>query len=219
MSGWKYESHPKAASVALRCAKILADADGDDLAKFSYLSSTRTWHRFLFEEVVHSRNSGYAGNYRGSNFFYLIAYEVSFGKKGDPPDPAKQGKRAAEVARAMVDLHRSLISEIGKLRIEFAQNQNLTIENKLQAWSRMTATFFAEFLAIHPYANGNGHMSRLLVWCLFRMAGLRCVIWNVPTRNAWPTDEAIFLFRKGNKQPLIDAFHMLALQESGFTKN
>jgi Fic family protein len=62
--------------------------------------------------------------------------------------------------------------------------------------------FLQKFLTIHPYANGNGHIGRLIVWILLGRFGF----WP----NKWPLDaspsyyQALTDHRNGKVKPLND---------------
>lgn len=73
----------------------------------------------------------------------------------------------------------------------------------LELLVKILAEALAAFLLIHPYANGNGHMARLMVWILALSHG--------QTPYTWPVDERppgwvpyLQQHRQGNVAPLED---------------
>jgi len=63
---------------------------------------------------------------------------------------------------------------------------------------------FKVFLTIHPYANGNGHAGRLILWSLLGRYNLWPVNWAVDPRPPEPTyTNAIKAHRDGDPRALI----------------
>jgi Fic family protein len=61
----------------------------------------------------------------------------------------------------------------------------LSPEQRLRYLVALAAHVFVAFLTIHPYANGNGHAARLIVWSVFGRYGHWPKNWPVEPR---PTD-------------------------------
>ena len=64
----------------------------------------------------------------------------------------------------------------------------------------LLASILVEFLTIHPYANGNGHMGRAIVWILLGRQGLWPQTW--PLDDHPPYDAPLKAYRDGNPDPL-----------------
>jgi len=62
-----------------------------------------------------------------------------------------------------------------------AANTSADAAAALELLVKILAEGLAAFLLIHPYANGNGHMARLMVWILALAHG--------HTPYTWPVDE------------------------------
>ena len=65
------------------------------------------------------------------------------------------------------------------------------------------AEIHTEFLRIHPYANGNGHMGRFLVWCLAGYYKRWPQNWPFDDTPSEPYADLLTQFRNGNRDPLI----------------
>ncbi|WP_330996545.1 hypothetical protein [Burkholderia cepacia] len=67
----------------------------------------------------------------------------------------------------------------------------------LLRWIDVALERMVTFLAIHPYANGNGHISRFLILCYLGAAGFYPESWPVDKRPPDPYINAIVLYRNG----------------------
>jgi Fic family protein len=76
---------------------------------------------------------------------------------------------------------------------------------KLVLFVQMAAALFVEFLEIHPYANGNGHMARtMLLFLLARRNLFPARAWNIDPKPADPPySNLISQYRSGNRDTLI----------------
>jgi len=62
---------------------------------------------------------------------------------------------------------------------------------------------FVEFLTIHPYADGNGHAARFVIWSLLGRYGYWPRRWTVDPRPPDPPyGTMIAEYRGGNPEPL-----------------
>nr|WP_223996592.1 Fic family protein [Burkholderia gladioli] len=67
----------------------------------------------------------------------------------------------------------------------------------LLRWIDVALERMVTFLAIHPYANGNGHISRFLILCYLGAAGCYPESWPIDKRPPDPYIDAIVLYRNG----------------------
>ncbi|MBV7418435.1 Fic family protein [Comamonas sp. CMM03] len=202
---WEYDNHPNKDIVSTRCQEIIKNLTGKIQEIFQVLQETRPSHKFMFENVVPTNKIYLAGNYRGAKYPQLCDRPVYIA--GFP------GGHFSQVENLMKNFHHTLSQNIAKLSDYFKKNP-LTAQQKIFALSKFVSIYFVQFLAIHPYANGNGHISRLLVWCIFNFKLVKCSFWSVPNRNINPPDQYIAAYRLGNQVPLVKAFISLISSEN-----
>jgi Fic family protein len=64
---------------------------------------------------------------------------------------------------------------------------------------------FDLFLQVHPYANGNGHVARFIMWALLGRYGFWPVRWPIEPRLKDPEYISMLLrHRNGDRRPFID---------------
>ena len=81
-------------------------------------------------------------------------------------------------------------------------NAKLTEDEKLLYSVASICRIFEKFLRIHPYANGNGHAARFIVWAVLGRFGywpIRCPVEPKPDP---PYTELIVTYRNGDTEPL-----------------
>ncbi len=76
---------------------------------------------------------------------------------------------------------------------------------KLVHHVQVVVALFVDFLEIHPYANGNGHMGRLIVLLLLAQRDIFPTrSWNIDPRPADPPySNLISRYRSGDQEPLV----------------
>jgi fido (protein-threonine AMPylation protein) len=192
---WDYENHPKQQEVARRCNTILS-ALGKRPRRFDrYGCSTKVGHRFLFTGLTPAACPYLAGNYRGESFPCLINYRVKV--HGDP----KVGVEPPFVAIQMAMFDQNLAVAIKKFDETFsATSAKCTPEVLLVQFVSILANFLTMFLTIHPFANGNGHTGRLLIWVLMTRFGFWPVCWPLDASPNY--GQALTDHRNGKKATL-----------------
>jgi hypothetical protein len=194
-ANWDYETHPNANEVATRCAFLLRVFRTLPKRLDRYGLSTIAGHAYIFKGMAPPLCDYFVGNYRGSDFPCLKEYGVRVG--GD----RRVGTHPKLVKKQIRDLEVKLKAAIEAF--ERASKTPAALANPgavLAKFVSIACHFLTMFLTIHPYANGNGHMGRLLVWVLLG----RFNFWPV----AWPLDDspnygqALSMYRDGNLLPL-----------------
>jgi fido (protein-threonine AMPylation protein) len=191
---WEYSQFPEAAAVLqARAQSVIWTllAGGYDTS-----ADTRPVHSEMFFGLTPPNCGYYAGNYRGSNLPCLQAFPVGV------PGDSRVGAPPSVVQGAMDMLGMSLDSAIQSLD-QFAASADGVATEVLLRSVRIAARLFHEFLTIHPYANGNGHMARFLVWLVLLRYGQRPHRWPIEPRPSSPAYvPAIYAARRGSPSDL-----------------
>jgi len=139
----------------------------------------RTTHAVVFLGFAPAAHPRYVGNYRGDPLCpCLREYVVGI------PSDRRVGYPPSEVHAAMAEF----VVRVGKsVRVlDLAQGVREPAANKLYTIVVVACRLFEEFLRIHPYANGNGHMARWLVCALLARYGHATKRWTVEPRPPDP---------------------------------
>lgn len=198
---WEYNVYPNAADVEKACADIVARASADAALLEKILLNTRDFHREMFHSVTPPNRGYFAGNYRGAPFPILDHYGVMVPVAGK----VYHGHPPKLVESAMAAFHVEINSTISFFK-EKSSQLNWTPRKKIAAFAKLVGALFVKFLAIHPYANGNGHISRLIVWAVFSINSVNSSFWSVPHRNVEPPDLQVAQYRDGFTEPLVQTF-------------
>jgi fido (protein-threonine AMPylation protein) len=193
-NAWDYEQHPAVATVAEACRTFLAELRDNPECKGAALADTRPFHEAMFGQVVPVACPYIAGHYRGEDFPCLRAYNVVFG--------GHNGTLPVGVQAAMGFFHEDLQASILELRETMTNpGRPLTPAQQLVRLVQLTAATLTRFLTIHPYANGNGHMARLVVWALLGQFKRLPVQWWLDTSPP-AYGPLLTAHRTGNTRPL-----------------
>lgn len=205
-TNWEYTNHPDADGLLVsRSISTLSIVRRANLAIKDALSKdTRLIHEPLFRGLSPEHFPYFAGNYRGYAMRCLSDYEVGISTD------KRVGHPAATVHLEMLEMSES----IGRAQRELdliwqASTKILPRELKLLRTIELAAAIFVYWLEIHPFANGNGHMARFVMVCLF---GRHNIYFKsnmaIHPRPAEPQySNAIAAYRNGHPQDL----HLLLL--------
>ena len=164
---WDYEHHPRR-SMVLRAesARLLLDLIEQRLDAKKLIADTRDAHRRLFSKLTPPNQPNLAGHYRGEDFPYLKNRSVSI--PGNPIVGCPPHQIKSELFK-FNELAQSAITRIDLLTA--APTPLISEGEKFMGIIQCTANLSAHFLAIHPYANGNGHVGRLIMVALLGRYG------------------------------------------------
>jgi Fic family protein len=166
--------------------------------KLAHAKETRIWQSRYFHTLTPAGHPYYAGHYRGEDFFCLRDYSVQIDS-----DPLV-GSKPAVVPFIMVQLSDKLHRAAALLDLEMHRHPNPRVSpTYLAKLIQVLAFFFATFLTIHPYANGNGHMARTIVILLLDRYDIRAPRFSIHPRPQDPLyADAIYRYRRREPKPL-----------------
>lgn len=197
-SNWEYESYSSHDSIlASQAAAILAALRRGTLDTLALSSDTRPIHFQLFERLTPATCSYFAGHYRGEHFRCLRYYNVMI-----PSDP-RVGWPCDGLPIVMEKISKDFSSALNSLdEGQQLPDSQLAPEQKLIFVVAFACRALELFLRIHPYANGNGHAARFLVWCILGRYGYWPKQWPLHPRPNPPYIELIERYRNGDWEAL-----------------
>lgn len=191
--GWDYDRNPRyLPRLRSRCEEILRDMRKPGFRLLEEAKDTRNVHRQMFKGTTPICFPYFAGNYRGdSRYKCLKNYGVRIGVfPGTAPQLVQQHMNALSKS---IDGHAASVNA----------NVGLTPQNRLLFVVSAVCAALVAHQSIHPYANGNGHAGRFLVWSLLLHFGYVPRFWPLEERPPDPPyGSCITAYRLGNPQPL-----------------
>lgn len=164
---WNYDSFDGWEDVVVEKVKgSLTRLKSGDVDTLRTCLNTKPTHRHWFGDLTPPDYWYFAGYYRGSNFRCLRHYEVMV--NGD----RTVGEPASEVAHWMRRFRREL--EDGFAALDEAAtlpHAVLLPVDRLRFTVAFACRVLQGFLQIHPYADGNGHCARWIIWALLGRYG------------------------------------------------
>ena len=191
---WNYDNHANHHEILQETvADVLRRLATEDLDTKTVAVDTREVHGYVFRALTQHGFEYFAGHYRGEDYRCLRFYEVYV--RGDP----RVGAAAEDVPSLMSELSSEIASGLQTLddSPEFTSGQRLRYAVALACHA------FELFLRIHPYADGNGHAGRIIVWSMLGRYGYWPRSWPVEPRPQDPPYTRLLTeYRNGNKSPL-----------------
>jgi len=163
------------------------------------IADTRPVHRVLFIRLCPQGYEYYAGHYRGESFRCLRYLRVGVG--GD----ARVGASPELVADRMRNLGKDISSGLAALDSvrQLPESQQLNETDRILIICALACRIFVEFLTIHPFADGNGHIARFCLLAVFARFGYLIQGWQVEPRPSYPQYPALISeYRNGNHELL-----------------
>lgn len=193
---WEYKDRPHSQRLLpALCVDLLNYLQASRLMTMAVACDTRPAHRTMFVRLTPVGHDYYAGNYRGSDYRCLKYYEVGVG--GDP----RVGLAPSRVQQAMDMLGSDIRRDLGLLdAVNDLPESHCKPNEKLTSIVVIACRILERLLTIHPYANGNGHMGRLVVWAVLWRYNYWPRKW--PLNEQPPYAQLLSLYRDGQPAPL-----------------
>lgn len=179
-----------------RSQTVLLDLRDSVETDTSKLCDTREIHKFLFKGLTKPGLEICVGNYRTDKGSKELNCEVFFGShRGCPPTYVAE---KLEVLRTKIRSSLRLLA--GNYRNE---SEVIFLANLLHA----TAEILRDFILIHPYRDGNGHISRYIVCAIVIPRGYEPKRWRIHPR---PEGDYAYAMRALGDQNNVALIDMLA---------
>lgn len=191
--------HPRKREVLTRnSASVLSDLRSGLIDTLAGAADSRPIHRRLFHELTPPGHEYYAGNYRGEDYRCLRYLNVMI--PGDP-QVGFPSNWVLGYVREIAGLIRGGISALDLARQ--VPDGQLPREQKVLYVVIFACRIFELFLRVHPYADGNGHAARFIVWAILGRYGYWPKRWPLDPRPPDPPySELIRQYRSGNRERL-----------------
>ncbi|MPZ46765.1 MAG: hypothetical protein GEV05_25960 [Betaproteobacteria bacterium] len=160
------------------------------------VETARGWQREIMRDLQ-PEDPSYIGAFRGEPGLELVQVHVD----------GRYGVRAGDVPGALQDFNRRLQAVIRYLDDLIAPGSGPNAD-QVAAVVELCAWVNAEWVRIHPFANGNGRTARLWVNCLAMRYGLPAFMPLRP-RPGDNYDDAGEQAMLGNWEPTVACFHKL----------
>lgn len=196
---WDYEHYPnKSTILQQRTSELLVHLRSGSIDIIANLIDTREVHKFLFSELVPPNHRYFAGHYRGESFLCLKSCFVGV------PNDNRVGFHPAIVQDKMQQFSELILLGMNALdRMHSFPEQLVPSEDKLLSTVAFACQVFEEFLRVHPYANGNGHIGRFLIWAILVKYRYFPVQFPIDPRPFFlDYAKVITEYRDGNHEPL-----------------
>ena len=157
---------------------------------------SRSIHAHLFSDLTPPECGYFAGHYRGEDFRCLKFYRVIV-----PGDP-RVGSMPESVGVEMVSIATTIREAIEALD-SLHRDRHVTPSDRLVTAVKVACSTLEAVLRVHPYANGNGHACRFIVWATLGRYGYWPRNWPIEPRPPDPPyTAAIVQYRNGDPVPL-----------------
>ncbi|MCO6437030.1 MAG: Fic family protein [Phycisphaerae bacterium] len=176
-------------------AAICADIRNDAAVLLAALADTRPIHKRLFTKLTPPGYDYYAGNYRGDHYRCLRNYRNCI------PGDERVSVHPWEVGAAMRGLH----EQIGQLTAVIDSAVDVSAAQRLNMAVIAGTAVLVDFLTIHPYMDGNGHVARILLWSVLGRYGYwpDPKRWRIEPRTRHPDYvDGLFRYRRGQREIL-----------------
>ncbi len=146
MPNWDEDSPPLRRNLTLVLEEIVSSAERRE---YPTLATAKSWHSLLMKGLT-VPDARFVGTFRGEPGLENIQVRVG----------VRYGVDAADVAEAIAHFERKLHALVAELDLMIPAGQEPDVD-QLAAIIDLCAWVHAEWVRIHPFANGNGRTARL----------------------------------------------------------
>lgn len=176
MSVFDYSDPQKHELLCVRSKTVIAELTQLSEVDTNRIADTRPTHLFLFDGMAIPGFEACVGNYRTTGGNPVLHCEVSFG--------THNGARPNEVEQRIDELRTKIRTQFRLLKShKFASEEAFLFH-----LAKYAARIIYDFIMIHPYCDGNGHISRYLLFAIVMPEGYTPYRWRIHPR---PTSEYI----------------------------
>lgn len=193
--GWQYKEYSTQQERDDRCKAILVELIEGRINAVESAADTRPVHRRLFLGMYPAGFDSLAGTYRGTKDLVLQTYNVRI------PGDDKVGVHFSKVHQHMATLEERIRVEVRKH--DQLRGRALTPQELFRIVG-LACSVMVRFLTIHPYADGNGHVGRFLIWALLHHFGIHARRWPLEQRPRPNYFDKITAYRANDKAQLIN---------------
>ena len=195
---WDYGSHSdRERLLAAAAADVLDGIVAGNYSVDVFARDTRPIHKQLFNELTPVGHEYYAGTYRGSHQRCLRNYNV--GIAGDD----SVGTQAAMVFTEITKFGTAVVTATESIHIALESASPLIDPtDRAIAVVRVACDAIVHFLTIHPFADGNGHTARALLWIILFQFGYKPDKWTIEPRPLQTYGDLIAKHRRRDTEPL-----------------
>jgi len=195
---WEYETDARyPGGLGPACTDQLLKIHWREFDLAAFLEDTRPVHGELFKGLTPPSCSYFAGHYRGENYKCLEHYTC--GILGNPHVGA-----APHLVPSQIRRFSAYAADILR-KLDASASAPLTPADRAKGTVSVACSVFNMFLQIHPYANGNGHIARVLITGILARYGYelkRGLPVHPKPPKASPYSSAIAEYQHGNRLPL-----------------
>ena len=196
---WEYDKHPNRNKLCNIISELLKDLGFKKIDTLEVAADTRKIHERMFTHLTPAGYRYYAGHYRGEPYRCLECYRVII--KDDPRVGTEPHLVMDEMALITTKARRGfrmLDDDLQKVSVS-----QLPVREHLLRIVDFACKLFVDFLTVHPYANGNGHSGRFIVWSVLLRYGYFPQQWPIEPRPPDPPYTVLIRqYRYGDKKPL-----------------
>lgn len=198
--GFNYKDHPDyPQKLRQQTKETLVRLRRGITGTASIASDPRPAHGRMFYRLTPARRAYYAGHYRGESYRCLTEYPVRV--RSDP----RVGKPPWAVLSLMHELADGVRAGLAALDEQHQKPASqVSPEMNLYMTVALACAVFERFLLVHPFADGNGHAARFVVWAVLGRYGYWPDGWPIDPQPDPPYIQLIVEYRTGNRQPLED---------------